>query len=458
MRRNQQSINLFVILCLSTLFIFGFSHFGAQAFGIMDKTNDGYLPGTSIVAINIVGKNEDEVSTLLKEKHSEWLKNTELQLQFKEKDVTIDINSFNFQLQESILNINDGQPNDVTFTFGKDKVKEMVRLISLDLDETKIDMDKLSNQMVRTLSTLDDGKIIINLNDYVIGNQSEGETIIGEAVIKSTDVPAFEVDDEGFSKIDIPALSTFSLLEYLKEQDLTRVSQSTLNIMASGIYRSVLPTNFSIIERYIGDDLPGYAEHGYESKIDIERNLDLVLLNPNAHAYTLDLDWDTQGVRVTLRGESLLFDYKINVRDEQHFKPKTIKQYSTDFSSGQKKIQQVGSDGSLIKVYRDVYENDKLIESVLLSEDFYPPIPRIEIYALQEPVIQPEDSGIINEIDEPDGNSIEQPAIPNGTQDDGIPDTNPNRDGNSGNESTVDPQVPNPGENDLWGKPNEEPK
>lgn len=457
MKRNQQSIKFFLVLTLCTAFIFSFSHFGAKAFGMLAQTSEGYLPGTFIASTTIEGKNENEALTMLNEKYSEWFKSAEMKLKYKEKNVLIDIQNFHFQIEESILNIKDGQQNHVIVTLGQVQIKEMVSLISTDLNETQIDIDKLTNQLVRVASTLKPGEVLINLDDFLIAGQGKEVVILGEAVIKTKDVPDFEVDNEGLSKINIPAQSTFSLLEYLEKLNLIHVSQSTLNIMASGIYKAVLQTNLSIIERHIGEELPNYAELGFESKIDNERKIDLVISNPNANSYTIELDWNSQGLYVSIIGESLLYDYKVNVRDEQYFTPKTIKQYSGDLSSGQKKVKLVGSDGSLIRVYREIYENDKLIDSVLISEDFYPPVPRIEIHALPTVVIQPENGGVIGDTAQPDGSSIEQPAIPNGIQGE-ISDTIPNSNETSGNQSIVTPQTPGTSDDDLWGKSNEEPK
>ena len=49
----------------------------------------------------------------------------------------------------------------------------------------------------------------------------------------------------------------------------------------------ILPTNFSIIERNISEELPDYAELGFEAKVNPEKNKDLVFSNGNESSYKI---------------------------------------------------------------------------------------------------------------------------------------------------------------------------
>ena len=65
MGKNQQMIKLFVVLLFSTAFIFSFSHYGAKAFEKITNADGKFSDGTTIGALNISGKTEDEAKSLL---------------------------------------------------------------------------------------------------------------------------------------------------------------------------------------------------------------------------------------------------------------------------------------------------------------------------------------------------------------------------------------------------------
>jgi len=50
-----------------------------------------------------------------------------------------------------------------------------------------------------------------------------------------------------------------------------------LNVIATGIYQAVLPSNFSIVERNIGSSLPNYANLGFEAKVNPRNNTDFII-------------------------------------------------------------------------------------------------------------------------------------------------------------------------------------
>jgi hypothetical protein len=145
--------------------------------------------------------------------------------------------------------------------------------------------------------------------------------------------------------------------------------------------------------------------------------------------YTLELRLDNNDLIVTLKGEKLLYDYEISKKDEQKLKPKTIKQYSPLVTSGSIKVQSEGAEGKIVKVYRDKYEGSKLVESVLISEDYYPPVYRVEIHAL---------TGTEKDTATPAETTPAVTPGPNATQTPPLPE--------------------NPDDNGLWGKPNEQAK
>ncbi|HEY2421900.1 MAG TPA: G5 domain-containing protein, partial [Neobacillus sp.] len=201
-----------------------------------------------------------------------------------------------------------------------------------------------------------------------------------------------------------------------------------------GIYQTILPTNFTIIERNIGNTLPDFVNLGYEAKVNLERNSDLVFSNPNQAKYHLAIQLENKRLRVTLTGEKFLYNYKISVKDEQKLTPKTIVQYSPLLVPGKIKVLTKGAEGMIVKIYREVYQGDQMVSSILISEDYYPPLYQVEIHALT---------------------SNQQGTTP----------TNEKQgDASTGDQTTDKQTTPSDqtqqGTNvsDLWGKPNELPK
>lgn len=429
------------MLFFSTAFIFSFSHFGVQAFGKLTNVDGKFTNGTTIGALDVSGKTKSEVTNLLEEKYVDWLKNTSIHLQYQEKDVPFDMNQFHLNSKQTIDSIKDGQNNLANINIEKSKVQEQLQILFPELKSSEFNLDKLTTSLTQTASKFENGSSSLNLsNDFLLAEHIEKDTVLNVAEIDLMEVP----DDlqnilEENPKMEIQAESTFSLLEFVKQKKL-KVNSQTLNILATGIYQAILPTNFSIVERNIGSSLPEYANLGYEAKVNLDKNADLVLENPNKGKFIMEFQLENKHLNVTLKGEKFLYHYKISTKGEQKLTPKTIVQYSPLLLSGKTMIQAIGEDGHIIKVYRDVYQGDQFMKGELISEDYYPPVYRVEVHALA-------------------GN--QQGTTPTSTSNTNQTGTNITDSSNQ----TVDQTTATPdnnkqgtNESDLWGKPNEQPK
>jgi hypothetical protein len=188
---------------------------------------------------------------------------------------------------------------------------------------------------------------------------------------------------ERLSPIKVEGHSQVSLLKLIEAQKLVTFSPEAASMLATTIYEAILSSNFTIVERQTGVILPEYASLGIEAKVDLDNHLDLVFVNPNNASYEIKLQRQDNTLTAKLIGSKFLYDYKINLAEKQEFKPKTIIQYSPLLPTNTTNIQQEGKNGFLIKVYRDIYdENGGWLRKEAISEDFYPPVPRIELHAL----------------------------------------------------------------------------
>jgi hypothetical protein len=213
----------------------------------------------------------------------------------------------------------------------------------------------------------------------------EEEIILNQSIIKMKNIPIdLQTFLENVSQIEISSESTFSMLDYLTEKKLNNLNSDTLSLIASGIYKTILPTNFSIMERNIGNQLPSNISLGYEAHLNVDSHEDFVFTNPNKGKYSIQLSMVDNALIMTLKGAKFPYQYKITT-DIQSFKPKTIIQYSPILATGKVSVTTPGKEGNLVKVYREIYQSDQLLKKELVADDYYPPVYRVEIHSLTVP-------------------------------------------------------------------------
>jgi hypothetical protein len=445
--RNQQFIKLFVVFFFSTAFIFSFSYFGAEAFGDSTTVDGIFTSGTSIGDLDVSGKNKSEAASLLEEKYTEWLKYTNVTLQYQEKGVHFDLDLFHLNSKQTVDSLKDGQKNTASITIDKSKVEEQIQTLFPQLESSNFNINKLTGSLIETVSKFQKGTFTFNLyNDFLLPDQLNKDRVLSTANVSLKEIPE---DLQGFiddnQKIEIPEGDSFSLLGFINEKKLN-VRSETLNIIATGIYQAILPSNYEVVERNISNSLPDYAQLGYEARVNKDTKEDLVFLNPNKEKGNLELQLENNKLIVSLKGEKLLYTYKMTNKDEQRLEPKTIIQYSSLLLPGKIKIQNNGAYGQDVKVYRDMYLGDRLMRSELISEDYYPPLYRVEIHSLAGNV----NTGTQTAVTSTNTATNTQTSTTNTTSTDS---TNQTR-----NQTTTDNVQPVSNETDLWGKPNEQPK
>lgn len=290
--------------------MFSTTHFGVQAFEKF--TDDGsYSEGTTVGSLDVTGKSESEVISLLEEKYLDWVKNTKIELQYSEKIVPFDINLFQLDSTQTVNNIMDGQPNAATITIELLQVEEQIQILFPQVDSNELELSKLTNDLIQTASQFETGSYSFNLTgDYQLADAAQKDAVINEAVLKLKEIP-FDLESviEANPEITIAEEATFSLLEFAKQQ--SKEKSDSLNVIATGIYQAILPTNFAITERNISSVLPGYAVLGFEARVNFAQGADLVIVNPNKTKYILEFKLENNNFKVTLKGEKFLYDYKI---------------------------------------------------------------------------------------------------------------------------------------------------
>jgi hypothetical protein len=382
-RKIPQSLKLFFVLILCTAYVYSFSHFGVKAYSLFYAKHTVFPAGTSIASFSIGGKTEDEALQLINSKITDWTKNTNITLQYNNKTIPLDLAIITFHSKETIQNIKGGQNNQLNVTVNEASLTKALNLFNPTVQLNQLNTQKIISKISNLASNLQAGVYVLKLDEFLSDSNKSVE--INKVVINPANVPSdLPLAISKLKSIDIKGQTTFSLLEYAAQQKVQNLSSASMSIIASGIYRAILPTNFTILERNTSQEVPEYTTLGYEAKVDSQKNNDFVFANPNETSYQIKLEWRSDGMHVTVFGHSFLSTYKITTDDVQYFPPKTIVQYSPILDPGQKKVAVIGKKGKLIKVYRNEYQNGHLVRKELISDDFYPPIPRVEIHSLAE--------------------------------------------------------------------------
>jgi hypothetical protein len=460
--KNQQGIKLFLVLIACTFFIYGFSRFGAMAVDSL-QTRNLFSSGTAIASVDLAGSSKSGAMEAADKHITSWLESAELLMVYKEKTVPFDLSLIEFSVEQSIQQAEDGQQNFLFADIDNDSLTDFLLNISPALQPGEIDLQRLKSDLLLFAKNLNPGIHTINLESYLL-NQANGIGVINSVAIGLP--KGVEAQPESF-KAEVLPESNFSLLEFLDAREEGHPLNALLySAIGSGVYEAVLPANFSIIERHIGEKLPQYAKPGFEAKVDPGRNEDLVIANPNKTSYFLEVVIEPSKVTVRLEGESFLNKYLVNTADQESFKPRIIKQYNSLLGPNEVKVKQEGKNGKLIRVIREVYdEKGELLEKESISEDFYPPVHRIEVYGLEdlaedeEPLLETEDSEEAADKESGASSKTEDGQESGESSIGDVSSEDSKKNGDKENSSADQAGGSSESEEDsLWGKPNEEPK
>ena len=447
---KQQLVKFSLILSVLSIFIFSFTYFGSDLFSAQTSAKQAFSENTTIGNFDVSNNSQDEVATYIQKKVDRWLSQANIRLVYKGQNYPVNTASFVFDVEDSVSSAISGAKNELYVHWEEEALNNLNLSSSI---MAKLDTEKLTIKMQASAQKLIP-VIEIKLEDFL---PAEEQAIISTASVKlSSDVESELI--EGLVPIEILPNSMFSLAAYANENGQVNVSASTFSQIGSALYKALLQSDISIVERHISSQLPNNIELGYETKVDFSENLDLKFYNPSDTSYKIEFNLNGQELEAVVTGAPPTYEYKITATDKQEFKPRIIKQYSPLLKQGQKSVHKEGEAGLLIKVNREIYgETGELLKTELISEDFYPPSHRVEVLPLAPAVIQtvPDSTTGSDTVTVPGVNQNDStPGQPSGTN-----PTVPSNDGEQ--QQPVDEQANDEQDTDdggLWGKPNEQPK
>ena len=462
MKKYQQFLKVFLVLILSTAYVYGFSQFGARALGPMFAGDETYSSGTTVGSVNLEGKTAQEAIELLKAAAADWHANSTLKLHYKEKTITLETEQFVFDPEETIFSLADGRKNAMRVSLDESVLVDWIGSISPPLIGEEINLKDLSVKLAEPAAILKTGEFTVGLEEFM-PKKAVDEGVISEGTVEVKE-PSSDLGlaAKEFTSITIEGGTEFSFNRLVKDKGLENVSDEALSMMATATYIAVLQTNFEILERNISKELPNYAKLGSEVFVSTGSGKDFVFANPNNNMYELSFSYSGGKLVASISGTKFLYDYKMVADGKALFKPKTIKQFSPLLKNGQVNIVEEGKEGAIIKIYREIYSQGNLIDTIVMSEDYYPPVHRVEVHAL--PASQTNEGQVQtdgqNPVGSPPGNTGEASETP-------VVPTNGNPDASNPQGTTADQTDKQPGETSptdnyddggLWGKPNEIPK
>lgn len=425
--RNQQALKLLLVLIICTFSVVGFSHFGVKAYERIMNDKDVYIEGTMIGTVSIAGKTENGALKAVDGQLMSWLENTTITIHYKEKSVPFPVDSLQFDVGAAVKQAKQGQKNALFVQY--DDWDEFFSALTTTITPADFQMDKLKDELLFAAKNLTTGSHSIRLEHFSATNNESDLLTVNEVKLDYSDDLAWFLNES----LELEPVSHYSLLDDIKTKTDDSFSPLTLSKIATAIYELILPTNFVVVERHVSNELPSYSELGFEATVDGKLNQDLVIANPNDMGFLIEFTKREDQLIVSLKGTGFLNRYVIRAEDQESFKAKTIRQFNPQLGPTEIRVKSEGKEGQLIKIVREHYsESGELLQKELISEDFYPPIHRIEVSGL---IASEEPSYIGENVDQ----EVDEEVDPHQDSEELVP------------EEDVE-------ESDLWGKPNEIPK
>lgn len=400
-------IKLFSIQVLGILFVFGFSQFGSATYEKIFNHNHVFQAGTIIGSTDVSGLTNEEAVDFVTASLNTWFQSSSLSFHYMEVEKRITPEIFRFSIQKSVDMAGNGQISPLYITIQEPIYKETIHSFKEKVLEDSLNNTKLKKELLDVVTTMRTGNFDFRLLDY-ISNEIQPESIsIGLISLTERQSLEFSKVLTGKNQFELPAMSQFSLLSYINNNAIT-LSDENLSLLGYALYKTVLNTNFEIMERHTSRQLQDSVELGFEARVTND-NLDLIFFNPNATNFVVNITIQDDVLSMDLVGVPLLFKYEIELKDQKTYLPKSIIQFDPKLPQGTSKIELNGKNGYIVKVIRKKTNHlGDILDYEVVSEDFYPPVHQVVISSIfskkaQEDENKTEDNDSnLSESEEPD--------------------------------------------------------
>ncbi|MFX3661584.1 MAG: hypothetical protein ACE3JN_16355 [Ectobacillus sp.] len=365
------SLRLFVIVLSASVFVFAAQYGGQAAMRKVLDTTHGFADGTVLGNVNVSGKIEEEAQVLLQKRVDIWKREARLQFFYEDTGLMLPSSLFIFDIVDSVQGARDGRHSPLEVILQEEQLRSFLSEHIGDQLLKQMNIEKLQEQLLQAASMLSREKTW-HLAD-VIG-QDATKTVVSQNAIAgiSSYYGGLQEWMARYETLTIPAKGEISL-EKIVQKGALAIDNGTLSVIASLMYKTVLPTNFQVKERSISMELPQYAELGTEARF-AKGKADFVIYNPNEFPYTLRFVLEGDTFTLSVEGMPFVHSYMVKRNEISDIPARTVVQ---PFLSSQSKHDAVtpphaGKKGYVVKVYREQYRsNGTFVKRELMAEDYY---------------------------------------------------------------------------------------
>lgn len=380
---GMRLVKIMAVLILSTGFLAAFSQLGVLAVDKYLMPDGAFADDTIIGGVDVSGKTADQAVMDLAAKVDEWVSNASLQVELEGASHPIDASLLTFDIGKSVDEAQDGQSNALVADLTDADLETMVFSAYPGIDQTLFNTGAIKAFILENAMNIQTPATgVLRMEKFL--DEASGTDIVSEVEWGGVDVtPGVDAAVLALSEVEVASKGQFSFLKQLRENGIEDITSEELSLVASLLYELFLKTNFAIMERNQGSELPEHVDLGLEAKVDLSSNQDLIFANPNEFPYTMTMERTETGIRARLQGIKFIYRYRYVLENPRAFPPKVIVQYHPTVNEGEVKVVEQGAKGFMVTVIRQRYDElGNILDSEWITEDFYPPIHRVEVRGL----------------------------------------------------------------------------
>ncbi|HZG70605.1 MAG TPA: hypothetical protein VEY51_03630 [Chondromyces sp.] len=397
-------IKIILTLSVLTAYFIGFSYYSANAYEKIFNLSAGFDEGTKIGPLDLSYKTKAEAVDLLRNQTEEWKKEKKVTLEYVEKTTSVDSSLFEFQIQQSVSETVSGQGTPLISTIEEEVLQQLISQEFPENISDYLDYTALASDLQDIASFLQEGESVMDLSLY-LDKQKKQEVIAeawGSKETVTADLQQFVTENPS---VKLKGRTAFSFLQWIEGTEYTSLNIEDMNMLSSLFYRLVLQTNFSIFEKNQSEQLPSFIELGYEANVNLVKDLDFIFMNENQVDYTVELQVVNDKLYGAVKGIPFVYQYEPMLKNKKLLEPKKILKFTPDLPYGHMEVEKEGEKGQMIQMYRAIYGIEgHLLKEEWVSEDFYLPVHRVEMYSsLEPPPPEPEET-----VENPDGKTADE--------------------------------------------------
>ncbi|PKK99379.1 MAG: hypothetical protein CVV57_02335 [Tenericutes bacterium HGW-Tenericutes-2] len=263
---------------------------------------------TSVGFIYLGSYSQEQYAGVLTSKVAQWQETADFELVYHGYEIEIDLSLFNFNVTETVSQIQTNQTNQAFFTISTENRAILMTHFEDHMTPTilsSFDMDSFLEDVLSDMSSLKNRKVY-QLKLYL----AEG---LSQSVIQTITIDQISLADvnqiiEEVESIQILGTSRFSILKSLGTNP--NLDNNQLSIIASALQKLTIDTHFEgyVYTSYL--TLPSWAEPGMNVRILKVNQFDFSFYNRLIDPYTVEINQvSNDTLSFTLKGYPYMTTY-----------------------------------------------------------------------------------------------------------------------------------------------------